>query len=136
MAIAHGFACSGAEPKCFTIFGRELLANPNQAAPLPRSVLLFAIVSRHTRQALIADAGSHLREMLYVWREARGMWHVGVWGAPGMRERHRVYSLYLYIALWGGAMQLPVAPFCTCTTGAQHRTLEERPILSRYRSQF
>ena len=31
------------------------------------------------------------------------------------------------------------AAFCfcaTCTTGAQHRTLEERPILSGYRWQF
>ena len=52
---------------------------------------------------------------------------------PGTREFFCTDCNLVYLGATGGAAKWKRH---TCTTGAQHRTLEERPILSGYRWQF
>ena len=58
---------------------------------------------------------------------------------------HRVLDMSCYFVSLVSSLSLKqlgpaplqaISPFLTCTTGAQHRTLKERPILSGYRWQF
>ena len=55
---------------------------------------------------------------------------------PGLLERRLIQFLDGGVEAARDLQQPDFLPFITCTTGAQHRTLKERPILSGYRWQF
>ena len=80
----------------------------------------------HTRGRIVAAVDRHKAEAPRLREAAFGGW----WGPIDWEFGSFVIGPHhiplLTTSLWDS----------TCTTGAQHRTLEERPILSGYRWQF